>query len=80
MPFLATDESAPANLRFEYVPLVHFGGDILQVWGSIVGGKKWFRFNWVVGWHVSAVSWRHGSPFGKGGATASFIPAPRCAD
>ena len=50
VPFLATDESAPANLRFENVPLVHFGGDILQVWGSGVGGREQFGCNSVVGW------------------------------
>ena len=54
------------------MPLVHFGGDIFQVWGSSVGGRERFGCNSVVGWHVSDVSGSNGTPsLAKGGATAS---------
>lgn len=49
--------TSPSGLnRNSYVPLVHFGGDSFQVWGSRVGGRERFGCNSVVGWHVSDVS------------------------
>ena len=35
-----------------------------------------FGCNWVVGWHVSAVSWRHGPPSGTERSNGLIYPSP----